>query len=454
MLKKKEGKYDVIFYDNVYPIRFGPYLVDLRTVLPKEHIDMYSSGIASETCTYNDKWVGLPVEVDFNVLYVNEEILKEYNQEVPTTWNELIDTAEYILKEDRKKNPNSDLSAYNGLFDISSGMCSIYEIMYSFRNQKNDPFPDLLSENAIKALEKIKEIKERISSDEEFQSVIPYTINKLMNGRSIFLKYWNNIYSMKYKQHYLPGGKSGISGSCVGGSNIGINLFSSEEKKKGAALFIEYLTSKETQKELMASSNIATGIMELYDDEEVCKIVDCELVKNIQFINRPTHVNKDYDEYSAFFRERVFEYLYGNKTASQVLHEINDYSKIYKISLDEDDNSSLALLFIGILSGLMMIFGLSLVLLYIKKFKKYYNFLSKDFWFISILGLCLILGAGFLEYGDISKFKCQFKWIMVTFGITLNLIPILHKLFVYFPEENKYSTWIKIIDISFYSFLF
>ncbi|ORX51133.1 periplasmic binding protein-like II [Piromyces finnis] len=414
MLKKKEGKYDVIFYDNVYPIRFGPYLVDLRTVLPKEHIDMYSSGIASETCTYNDKWVGLPVEVDFNVLYVNEEILKEYNQEVPTTWNELIDTAEYILKEDRKKNPNSDLSAYNGLFDISSGMCSIYEIMYSFRNQKNDPFPDLLSENAIKALEKIKEIKERISSDEEFQSVIPYTINKLMNGRSIFLKYWNNIYSMKYKQHYLPGGKSGISGSCVGGSNIGINLFSSEEKKKGAALFIEYLTSKETQKELMASSNIATGIMELYDDEEVCKIVDCELVKNIQFINRPTHVNKDYDEYSAFFRERVFEYLYGNKTASQVLHEINDYSKIYKISLDEDDNSSLALLFIGILSGLMMIFG-----------------------------LCLILGAGFLEYGDISKFKCQFKWIMVTFGITLNLIPILHKLFVYFPEENKYSTWIK-----------
>ncbi|ORX46949.1 hypothetical protein BCR36DRAFT_455467 [Piromyces finnis] len=63
---------------------------------------MYSSGIASETCTYNDKWVGLPVEVDFNVLYVNEEILKNY-QEVPTTWNELIDTAEYILKEDRKK---------------------------------------------------------------------------------------------------------------------------------------------------------------------------------------------------------------------------------------------------------------------------------------------------------------------------------------------------------------
>ncbi|ORX51132.1 hypothetical protein BCR36DRAFT_45875 [Piromyces finnis] len=103
MLKKKNGKYDIIFYDNVYPVRYGPYLVDLRTVLPKEHIDMYSSGIASETCTYNDKWVGLPVEVDFNALYVNEEILNEYNQEVPETWDDLIKTSEYILKEEKKK---------------------------------------------------------------------------------------------------------------------------------------------------------------------------------------------------------------------------------------------------------------------------------------------------------------------------------------------------------------
>ncbi|ORX51135.1 hypothetical protein BCR36DRAFT_370082 [Piromyces finnis] len=120
MLKKKNGKYDIIFYDNVYPVRYGPYLVDLRTVLPKEHIDMYSSGIASETCTYNDKWVGLPVEVDFNALYVNEEILNEYNQEVPETWDDLIKTSEYILKEEKKKNPNSDLKAYNGAFDCNN----------------------------------------------------------------------------------------------------------------------------------------------------------------------------------------------------------------------------------------------------------------------------------------------------------------------------------------------
>ena len=59
IFKRKSGKYDLIFYDNVYPIRFGPYLVDLNTVLPEGHIEMYASGVASKTCVYKDKWVGL-----------------------------------------------------------------------------------------------------------------------------------------------------------------------------------------------------------------------------------------------------------------------------------------------------------------------------------------------------------------------------------------------------------
>ena len=43
-------------------------------------------------------------------------------------------------------------------------MCSIYEFIYSFRDKKSDPFPDILNENVVHALTKLKEIKERISS--------------------------------------------------------------------------------------------------------------------------------------------------------------------------------------------------------------------------------------------------------------------------------------------------
>ncbi|OUM58628.1 hypothetical protein PIROE2DRAFT_64281 [Piromyces sp. E2] len=271
---------------------------------------------------------------------------------------ELIETSEYILKEERIKDPDSDLTAYNGLFESTTGMCSIYEFMYSFRDKEDDPFPDLLSDNAIRALETIKKMKERISS-----------------------------------------------GSCVGGSNVGINQSSSIELQKAAAEIIKFMTSKETQKEYILSSNVASGIMGLYDEDDVCDVLDCKLVKSIQFVNRPTHVNTDYDSYSALFRDHVFEYLYGNKTASQVLHEINDYTKIYKITLNTENT-------------------------------------SLDLWFISLFGLMLILSSGFLEFGDLTKMKCQFKWIMVSFGITLNLIPILYKMIVKFPEQNKYSLWV------------
>ncbi|OUM58626.1 hypothetical protein PIROE2DRAFT_16031, partial [Piromyces sp. E2] len=117
MLKRKDGKYDLVFYDNVYPIRYGPYLVDLKTLLPPGHVEMYADSIASETCVFEDKWVGLPLEIDYNGLYVNDELLKEYDKRVPETWDELIETAEYILDEEKKKDPEVDLTAYNGMID-------------------------------------------------------------------------------------------------------------------------------------------------------------------------------------------------------------------------------------------------------------------------------------------------------------------------------------------------
>ena len=49
-------------------------------------------------------------------------------------------------------------------------MCSIYEFMYSFRDKEDDPFPDLLSENALKALETMKRIKDTISSGNIFKN--------------------------------------------------------------------------------------------------------------------------------------------------------------------------------------------------------------------------------------------------------------------------------------------
>jgi hypothetical protein len=59
LLRRGSTKYDIYFYDNMYSQRYSQYLINLEDYLSKDHIALYSSGIASETCRYNKKWVGL-----------------------------------------------------------------------------------------------------------------------------------------------------------------------------------------------------------------------------------------------------------------------------------------------------------------------------------------------------------------------------------------------------------
>lgn len=56
--------------------------------------------------------------LDINVLYSNISLLQKYNKSIPKTWDEMIETAKFILEEERKQN-NTQLIGYNGSFDSS-----------------------------------------------------------------------------------------------------------------------------------------------------------------------------------------------------------------------------------------------------------------------------------------------------------------------------------------------
>jgi len=51
-----------------------------------------------------------------SVLQSNKDYLMQYNKEIPKTWDDLIETAEYIMKKEKEKHKNSTLIGYNGLF--------------------------------------------------------------------------------------------------------------------------------------------------------------------------------------------------------------------------------------------------------------------------------------------------------------------------------------------------
>jgi len=70
-----QGKFDIYIYNVKYTNIYGPYLLDLKENLSKEYIDMYDSKILNETSTHQNKLVGLPIYLSYDILYSNIELL-------------------------------------------------------------------------------------------------------------------------------------------------------------------------------------------------------------------------------------------------------------------------------------------------------------------------------------------------------------------------------------------
>ncbi|OUM63415.1 hypothetical protein PIROE2DRAFT_10076, partial [Piromyces sp. E2] len=180
---------------------------------------------------------------------------------------------------------------------------------------------------------------------EEFQQASGYVVDALLNGRFIFSKFWYSP-DFQYKATGLPDGKEGISGSTIGGYNIGINTYISDLNKIAAGKVIEFVNSKEIQEKIVISKNLYSGIPSLYDNEEVCKIVDCELFKSVQLIERPRE--SDYVTYSKNFRNYINKFLYGNESAeteediSLDMFQNENGKYIYSSTYSEENNTTIS----------------------------------------------------------------------------------------------------------------
>ncbi|ORX79447.1 periplasmic binding protein-like II [Anaeromyces robustus] len=164
-LKKKSIKFEIYFYDSLYISDYEPYLLDLNKYIPKENIEKFDKNIFDQICTYNNRLVGIPARIGYTVLYSNKALLDKYSKDIPKTWDELLSTSKYIYNEEKKFN-NTNLIAFNGLFDDSeSGFCSMYELIHSYRNSVDSPYPKFTSQEAIDALNMIKNLKKEISSE-------------------------------------------------------------------------------------------------------------------------------------------------------------------------------------------------------------------------------------------------------------------------------------------------
>jgi len=271
-------------------------------------------------------------------------------------------------------------------------------------------------------------------------------LSRILNKKAIFIKYWDNaLKNIVFKKTPLVGNIEGISASNLGGSNIGINKFITDERQKDSAEVLKFITSYEVQKYLVMNYKACSGINSLYDDKEVCEVYDCDLAKSIQFISRPSSITNNYDEYSKYFRQYLYEFLYENEDVEWVLEKIDDIVKIYEITIDTSE-TLVGLIVFAITLLIIIMISLSFIFLLIEKYKKIFNFFSIDLWILIFIGFILSLCFIFTEYGEVNKLRCSLKYYFLNQGLTLIFIPIFYRLLINFPfksEDNKYYKWIK-----------
>jgi len=321
--------------------------------------------------------------------------------------------------------------------DTEVGFSSFYEYIYSFRNDIKSSYPNITDPEVVEAMENLKYLKNKLG---EFGIKLNNNdINNCLDSANcLFIKTYN---SPKHYDNYtlsnIPGKIEGISGSCIGGYSLGMNIYISEEKKGKIATIMEYITTIENEKKVTLNHGLQSVIETLFNDESLCQnYSQCQNFKSIQPILRPIQATEDYMEYSHKYRNHLLKYLYEGIDLTECHQNIKFLTTIFY----EENNTLMNRIYIIVISISDIIIVFSYCLAFTKKHKFKFKLLNKFYWFLYMLGEVLIMSYGFTGMGKLTDLKCQVRSFVFSLGFTLSNTVIFIRMVINFPEsERKFS---------------
>jgi hypothetical protein len=372
--------------------------------------------------------------------------LDKYGRSPPSTWDELMEIASYIISKEKEENNN--IIGYIGhMPEHETSVCSSLEFIYSFRDNVNDTLPSFKSSNAKNAFDTIKKLKDEFSNDNAFKASDYSIVQNVLRNEVLFARFWeNSISTMNYYATHIPGNKKGISASCINGMNIGINKYIKEEQQIAAGNVLEFFFSEMIQRDLVINYKKTVALKKMYNDDELCKYLEndqismnCEVYENLQYFLKPLNLIDTYVKYSVKYRDILNSFLYkGTRNSEEALEDIYNISHVYDIKITS---------WLGIFVVLIIIFSflviiVSYIMIIQKKNKIYFKFLRNRYWLLFMCGLMIVNIYPLVGLNKLSRFKCYIRPILISEGFTISFTPILLKIIVNFPLKNKISSFI------------
>ncbi|RUV91177.1 ABC transporter substrate-binding protein [Mesorhizobium sp. M1A.F.Ca.IN.022.07.1.1] len=328
---------DVYQTDVIWAPQLASQLVDLTAATRDIVAEHFPSIIQSQTV--NGKLVALPIFTDAPALYYRKDLLDKYGAKVPTTWQELADTAKLVMDKERTAG-NKDLwgfvfqgNAYEGL------TCDALEwVMSNGGGQIIEPNGTVSINNrqAAAALDMVKGWIGTIAppgvlayQEEESRGV-------WQTGNAVFMRNWPYAYALgnsetspikgKFDVAPLPAGtgEDARPTATLGGWNLAVSKYS---KHQDAAIdLVKFIASPGMQKyRTLRTSNLPT-IKALYDDPDIAREQPIVPRWKQIFLNaapRPSAVAKiKYNEASSQFWTAVHNTMSGDGSAADNLADL------------------------------------------------------------------------------------------------------------------------------------
>ena len=328
------GGYDVILGDCIWPAQFAKagLVLDVTDRVEELDLDDIYQG-ALDATRYEGKYYGMPWLNDVKYMFVNTELLKEAGiEEVPSTWDELIEDAKAVKEQEICEYPIVACYAQAECL-ICDYTCIAGAFGGAFVDENNNP--TLNSEENIAALDFMAStLNDGLCNPKSLEMIEDDVLSTFAAGNAVFAINWTYQYAAMNDESQssvagqgviipIPGTDKAQSATVNGGMPLMITAGC--EHPDEAWEYMQFLASKEMQAQYCA--NALPIWKSLYTNEDVIEKAGEEVVaaSQIQFdyiVNRP--MVPYYNELSTSMQSEIQRVLLGELSAEEALNGLQE----------------------------------------------------------------------------------------------------------------------------------
>ncbi len=338
ILQAQDSSMDIFDADVTWPPIFASagWVEPLENHLNSEDKEDFMPGPMGAV-TYMEQIWGVPYRTDAGMLYYRKDLLQKYNKNVPETWDELIDTAMYIMDQE------PDMKGHAGSWAQYEGLtCNLMEFVWSYGGKVFDKKGNVIY-NSPETVEAVSTMTDMIRRYEIMpEGIVNFHSGDarapFFSGKLVFLRDWpsgwrsaqdpekSNVVDKVGIAALPKGDPEGRSYSTLGGWQIMVSKYS--ENKEAAIKFAKFRASKKAQKIAALGLSHIPSRHSLYEDSEILEFMPFLTEMYPAIVNTyPRPQTPYYAEVSNVLQVETQNAFVGNKTPAECVSDAEEQIK-------------------------------------------------------------------------------------------------------------------------------